>query len=903
MKSPYLPQHVTTAALLSCLAFGALTPPAGAADKGAERLKQTSAKKPAPKKIEEKKPEPPKDDDKPFDEVVKDMEVIKGLFTFYRKADDGRILMEIGPDQLETNFLFAATIERSAGERGLYAAQMSASFPFYFRKVGKNIQWLVRNPSFTAAAGTPSARTIARSFPDSLLASARVKSKPHPERKSVLVDASDLVQSDLLGLANALKETYRPSDYSFDKNNSSITTVKAFPENTLMELWLHYTTANPKSESVTLPDPRSIPIVVTYEFSALKETGYQPRQADDRVGHFLTVQQDFTSDRPSSPYIRHINRWRLEKSDPGAPISTPREPIVFWLENTIPVEYREWIKEGALLWNSAFERIGFKDAIVVKQQPDNADWDPADTRYNTIRWFAGVDASFAIGPSRANPFTGEIYDADIGISEGIIRSVRRFGDEFAAPVLPPAQPAAAIRHGLGNSGLQSCCEYADGLAQQAAFGVSVLEARGALTPEVEQKLLHQYVVELTAHEVGHTLGLRHNFRGSTILKPAELNDTKKTSETSQSASVMDYNPIILAAKGGPQGDFVPTTLGPYDYWVIEYAYKPMDGNEREQLAAIASRAADPMLPYATDEDALGTYSPSAIDPLVNQFDASSDPLVYFRERFGIIDELWTSMEAALVKPGDGYQVLRRAMGRGLNEYYRGLLITTKFVGGVYTYRDHAGDPNGRPPFVPVPAARQREALDLLKASAFGEQDFQLPASLQNKLAAERLPGLQGLDGLINAQRLDYPWHDAVLNLQRAVLNRLYHPTTLSRVLDNELRFGPDEKPFLMADLFNGLDAAIWSELNGDAARVSSLRRNLQREHLKHLIRLALRSVQPAPPEDATTLARASLDELQTRIRRVLGANRITDATSRAHLRETDARITSALQAQMQKPLE
>ena len=188
---------------------------------------------------------------------------------------------------------------------------------------------------------------------------------------------------------------------------------------------------------------------------------------------------------------------------------------MFWLENTIPVEYREWIKEGALLWNTAFERIGFKDAIVVKQQPDNANWDPADTRYNTIRWFAGVDASFAIGPSRANPFTGEIYDADIGISEGIIRSVRRFGDEFAAPVFPPAQPAGGDLIPVSEVPGPSihCATTRTAWRNRRRLASSVLDARGALTPEVEQKLLHQYIVELTAHEVGHTLGLRHNFRG------------------------------------------------------------------------------------------------------------------------------------------------------------------------------------------------------------------------------------------------------------------------------------------------------------------------------------------------------------------------------------------------------
>jgi hypothetical protein len=171
--------------------------PLFAADKGASNLKP-AAKKPTPKKEEEKKPDASKDDDKPFDEVVKDMEVIKGLFTFYRKADDGKVLMEILPAQLETNFLFAATIDRSAGERGLYAAQMSASFPFYFHKVGKNVQWLLRNPSFTAKPGTPAATSTSRSFPDSLLASARVKAKPHPDRKSLLVDTTDLFLGDLL---------------------------------------------------------------------------------------------------------------------------------------------------------------------------------------------------------------------------------------------------------------------------------------------------------------------------------------------------------------------------------------------------------------------------------------------------------------------------------------------------------------------------------------------------------------------------------------------------------------------------------------------------------------------------------------------------------------------------------
>jgi len=854
-------------------------------------------------------------DDKPFDEVVKDMEMVKGLFTFYHRAEDGKILMEIGPDQLDRRYLFAATLDQAVGERGFYGAQQLGDFPLEFHQVGKSVQLIELNTEFSAPPGSPAARAIARSFPNAILGAAKLQSKPHPQRKSLLIDASELFVKDLPGFASGLSQAYQPSTYTFDKEKSALRDVKDFPENVLLEVALLYGTDNPRVFSVTLPDPRSIPMVVKYEFSTLRETGYRPRLADDRLGHFLTIQQDYASDRPATPYVRYITRWQLEKQDPGAALSPPKEPIVFWLENTIPVEYRDAIREGALLWNKAFEKIGFKDAVVVKQQPDSAAWDAADTRYNTIRWFAGVDATFAIGPSRANPYTGQIYDADIGISEGIIRGARRLGEEFVSPV-GDADDAGPWLASAWSRNPRGMCSYGEGMVQQVALGTAVLETRGTLSPELEAKLMHQYIVELVAHEVGHTLGLRHNFRASTILKTSELNDVAKTSEIGQSASVMDYNPVIIALKGEKQGDFVPTTLGPYDYWAIEYAYKSIAGDPKQELAAIAARpGTDPMLPYSTDEDAMGTFSPIGIDPLVNQYDASDDPLAYFRKRVDLVDELWANMETKLGKPGEGYQVFRRAMSRGLNDDFRSLVTSSKLIGGVYHHRDHLGDPGNRLPYQPVPAARQREALDFLAQKAFGLKAFRLTPGLQNRLAIDRAPGLD-FASYFNTQRIDYPWHDVVLTIQRGVLNRLYHPITLARIQDNELRFAPAEKPFKMADLFSGLNAAIWSELDTGAAEITSLRRNLQREQLKQLIRLALRQppagaaaagpfavaapAPPPPPEDATTLARASLVRIQAKIRTALAGKAVTDATTRAHLQETDARIAATLTAQLDR---
>jgi len=865
------------------------------------------------------KPDEAKGDEKPFDTVVKDADRIEGLFTFWRRADDNKVWLEIKPEQLDQSYLFTTSIARSAGERGFYGTMMGRTFPFHFHKVGKSVQLVVENTDFIADAGTPQARAVAQSFTDAVLAAVKLQAKPHPDRKSLLVDAAELFASrDYPGMAAGLSEAYAPTNFSFDKDKTSIGAVRAFPQNVLLDVAMNFATENFNATSVTLADPRSVPITVQYQLSPMPGTGYRPRLADDRVGHFVTIHQDFTSDHPQTPYVRYIERWRLEKQDPAAAVSPPKQPIVYWLDNNIPLEYRDAVRDGALMWNKAFEKAGFKDAVVVKQMPDSANWDPADIRYNTIRWFAGVDATFAIGPHRSDPRTGEILDADISLSEGLFRQARRFAQEVATPVggaasvdgqpvndagfAKPAFAWAADTH--------SACTYGAGLADQVSLGMAMLDARGELTPELEQTLMKQYVTEIVAHEVGHTLGLRHNFHASTLLPADELTDAAKTSELGQAGSVMDYNPMIVAAKGQRQGEFLSTTLGLYDYWAIEYAYKPIEpADEPAELARIASRCADPQLQYATDEDALGTFSPLAADPLVNQYDQSNDPLAYFRQRIALVNELFAGMEQSLAKPGAGYQVMRRATGRAFGDLNRSLLTSSKFVGGVYMHRDHVGDPDGRMPFEPVPAAKQREALDLLAKNCFGERSFNAPASLLNKLAIERIPSLD--PAYFSVVRLDYPWHAQVLAVQKGVLDRMYHPVTLGRVLDNELRFGKGESAFHMADLFAGLDNAIWSELDRPVTTIPSLRRNLQREQLRDLIRMTLRDgttvvdagLGPVPvplPEDATTLARASLVRLQAKMRAKLAGKAALEPTTKAHLQECAARISTALAAQMSR---
>ena len=843
----------------------------------------------------------PKDDDKPkaFADVIKDAEAIRGLFTFYRKEDT--VLLEVLPEQFERQFLCSPTLESGLGERSLLSAQMLSEFVFTLRRVGKRIQFIQKNVRYRADDNTPIQKAVKRSFADSILSSAKIESEPHPERKSVLVDLKDLLLLDLPLLGYELERVYR-WPYKFDDKNSSFAMVKSFPQNTEIQTFLNFVIDRPPvpplkppteptpPPPVAPPDARSLPMRVHYSFSDLPQTAYKTRLADDRVGHFLAMHQNFTQDESHTPYIRHITRWHLEKAEPDAALSRPKEPIVFWLENTIPEKYRSGLREGVLIWNKAFERIGFKDAIVVKQQPDDADWDPADARYNTIRWFVATDTAFAIGPSRVNPFTGQIYDADIGFSENIPRLVRGEYEEFVDPVVG----FAANNTPVAPQQPRSLC-HAGGLAcRQAAFGFNLLKARGVLPDAAaEDKFVEDLLVHVAAHEVGHTLGLRHNFRASTLHNADKLHDEKTTTELGLTGSVMDYIPVNVALPGQKQGQHWQTTLGTYDYWAIEYAYKPLK-DEKTELAAIASRVADPKLAYSTDEDTFGwNPAPVGIDPRSSWGDLGTDPLPWYRERLLLVHELWDNMESKAARPGEGYQRLRRTFNQGLSELYWVSLNLSKFVGGIYHHRDHVDDPGGRSPYEPVPGPAQRQALGLLQEHLFGPKAFVFPAALLNKLASERFWDFEGT--LFSDQRIDYPIHQFALETQRAILDRLFHPMLLTRLHDLEAKYSDPKNAFLLADLFQSLHDSIWTELNsGSPSTINSFRRGLQREHLKHLTRLVLKPAANTP-EDAATLARHHLLRLQRSLQKASGKSAPTIV--QAHLQETLARIDETLKAQ------
>ena len=859
----------------------------------------TKTEKKEEDKAKKKKPKEPK-----FDELIEDYTRIEGLFTIYSSEKEGKVYLEISQDQFGP--LYLCNITRQSGDGSLFdSGAMLDEFPFYLKQVGKKIQFVRKNVKFRASKDAAINRAVDQDISNSLWASAKIASQPHEERGSILIDATEIFMQDYNLVGYLSGQANMP--YSFDKDDSYFSELNSFPENTEIEVTLHFKSTKPLPV-FTLTDSRSMLHRYHYSLSTLPETDYKPRIADDRLGHFLTLFQDYTSVLEDTPYKYYITRWQLEKAEPKFTLSKPKKPIVFWIENTVPVEYRDAVREGILLWNDAFRKIGFDNAIVVEQMPDDAKWDPADVRYNTIRWIVQPGMGYAVGPSRANPFTGQIYDADVRVSADFVRFYYKEFGEFITPLSWTSVKTDQLWPGSDQfkmplqDELPYYCNYSTGLNQQMGFAWNLLTARGLLgnNPDDLKKFIHDGIVDLIVHEVGHTLGLRHNFKASATIQNDKLFDENFTRTEGISNSVMDYNAINLSIKNNSEGSFFQTVLGKYDYWVIEYAYKPLEPgskmSEAGMLEKIAEKVSDPALQYGTDEDAYG-FSTRGIDPYCNLFDLGTDPVQYYNRRTDMAKELWASIPEKFDIKGDRYQKFRMVFGQGLGEYALAAANLPKFIGGISLHRDHIGDPDGRLPFQVIPAQKQRDALRVINNKYFAADAFQFSPDLLNKLAPENFWDFEMT--VFRRLRVDYPIHGIVQVLQASAMFRLYDPILLQRVQDNELRFAKDEKPFTMAELFQDIRKTIWQELE-TGKNINSYKRELQRMHLYVLTQIVLSSVTMLP-HDAVTLARADMNNIKDQIDARLKAGNLDTYTS-AHLEETRAKIEAALQAQIQRSL-
>ncbi len=788
-------------------------------------------KKPESKeaKEEEKKPEPPAK--KTVAEVTKDHRRLGGLFDFFFQPEKGKLLLYLRKEQLGQEYIYHPQTLDGVVQAGFMRGQYGSEAVIRWQRAFDRIEVVEQPVAFYFDPGHPLARAAVANTSPAVLASEPILAE---DDGGVVIDATSLFMKETLLRVHRGSDTSKSVLGRLSEPKTRLIRASTYPDNVLVNVAFVYENPTPTWErdsarrAEEIVDPRYVTIQIQHALVRMPENDFKPRFDDPRVGYFATQVTDMTSPEVT-PYRDVIHRWHLVKQKPGAKLSEPVEPITFWIENTTPVEFRDTIRKAALTWNEAFETAGFKDAVVIKQQPDNAKWDAGDIHYNVLRWTSSPNPPFGgYGPSFVNPRTGQILGADIMLEfsymTGRARTARLF-DDVGLAGLPAHDPGKEAPLGLHSRHGAECLAGACA-SQGLMFGRAMLRTAPAGRLEVD-RLMHEALHYLVLHEIGHTLGLNHNFRASHLHSIDAIHQAKVTQKAGLLGSVMDYPSANIAPAGVKQGQYYITKPGPYDHWAIEFGYSESledPVNEKDRLMVLAARSHQTELAFANDADDMRGPG-KGIDPRAMLFDLSSDPVGYGAARCELARGRIASLLERKPEEGRDWELLLRDYSTLTREIGDALTAASRYVGGVYVERAHAGQAPDRRPFTPVAKATQLAALDMLARFGFAPDAWVVPVELAAHLQVRR----RGFD---HEQGEDPRLHERVAKIQRGLLDHLLHGATLTRLADSAL-YGNE---MTVDEVLQRLTGAIFA---GDAeGKPSTIRQTLQAMYLERLLNLA-----------------------------------------------------------------
>ncbi len=782
---------------------------------------------------EKKKPsdkEEKKEETKTIAAVLKDCETTDGLFPIHTDKTTGKIYLEITEKQIASDtekpeFIhFSHTLDGVAS-LGLFRGQFSDSRVFSLRRHFQRIEFVAENTSFYFNPESALKRAATANVSDAILANQKIVASDKKTGRH-LIEADDVFLSEFLRQLKPAKpkeekeEKFKLGDLS--KDRTRFLETKNYPDNTLFRIQYVFENLHPsKAGESDVADSRFVTIKVQHTFIEMPDNEYEPRFDDPRVGYFTTQVTDLTS-HSSAPYRDFIHRWDIRKKKPGAAKSKPVEPLVWWIENTTPVELRDTIRDAVLAWNLAFEAAGIVDAVEVKIQPDDADWDADDINHHVLRWTSSPDPPFGgYGPSFVNPRTGEILGADIMLEYVFLTNRIRLNE-----VVNLGGRSSDVTPFASNSAARHFCQFGDCLHSNRIAGGAILRAQSAKLgngPVEMKELVRQALTDLVLHEVGHTLGLNHNFRSSHLYDRKQIHNKELTAVTGLTGSVMDYSPINLAIDPEEQGHYYTTVPGPYDHWAIRYGY---DTDDKSQKALAESTR--PEHAFANDADDMRSAG-RGIDPRAMINDLTSEPVEHAVDQITLIKLTLPKLVDQFPVEGESYHELRTAFASLMRDYERASVTISRFIGGVYVDRSFVGQ-NGAAenPFTPVSAEHQQSAIRHLTRHLFGPGAIEFSASLITRLQLQRR-GFEFFD--LDANE-DPKVHDRILSIQKEVLNQLLHENTLERIIDSGL-YGNE---YDLDTMMTSLDGAI---MDGDPNQeVDSFREALQIEYVNRLITIS-----------------------------------------------------------------
>ncbi len=752
-----------------------------------------------------------------LDQKIKGMTMFGGLFTFYQDTTDGSLFMLIEKTQVGEEFIyFVQSVDGVVDvhfNRGSYRRSRVFSIQKYFNR----IELVNENSSFYFDPSNALSRAKNANISPSIIASQKIVAIDSLKNK-YLIEADGFFLSENL---QQIKPTPPPKNEqnkrfslgSLNKEKSKYLLVKSYPMNS--DVIVQYVYDNPEPQargSSGITDPRSVNITLRHSFLEMPDNDYSPRFEDPRIGYFTTQVTDMTS-TSVTPYRDLVHRWNLKKKSPNEEMSEPVKPIVFWIENTTPTEFRPAVEEGVLAWNKSFEKAGFINAVQVKTQPDGAAWDAGDIRYNVLRWTSSPNPPFGgYGPSFVNPRTGEILGADIMLE--YVYFTNRVKYDFLYKPEPFDEDV-------------NKCSAGEFIHQGNLFGMTTLNF-GSNKNLLKKELIRQSLIRLVLHEVGHTIGLNHNFKSSHLHNNVDIHNKELTKKVGLTGSVMDYTPVNLSLEREKQGQYYSTVPGTYDDWAVEFGYSPTVNNvdqEKIRINDILSRSVERELLFGNDADDMRSPG-KGIDPRAMIGDLSSNPIEYSEKRIELINILMEGLKEQYTIAGESFHGLRNAYYILIREYRNSLTAVSRFVGGVYVDRSFVGQKSTEMPYEPVSYETQKYAMSVLENLLFSPGALKMPEVLANHLQQQR----RGFDFF--GQTEDPKIHEIVLGIQKSVLDHLLHVNVLKRLSDSQL-YGNE---YRLNEMLQDLTASVFQE--DSKTQVNTYRQNLQVEYVNRLIKIA-----------------------------------------------------------------
>ena len=813
--------------------------------------------------VEEAAETPEEEKPKTIAELTEEADRFYGLFTVFQDSETGATKLLVRADQVGQEFIYFKHIMNGVTDAGAFTGSYGDNFVFTIERRFDKLEFVRQNTAYYFDPANAISRASQANISRAVLAVLPIAAEDD-ESGDLLIDSDPLFLSE--AFANIVRTRGGDDDSGdrfrlgkMDADKSQILAIKNYPENSAIEVEYVYFNPNPKaSGSDAVTDARNVSIQVLHTLIAVPENDYQPRFADPRLGSFNVQVTDLTSTE-SAPYRDLMERWHLVKKVPTAAVSDPIKPITWWIENTTPVEWRNLIKGAALEWNKAFEHAGFSNAMVVNIQPDDADWDAGDIRYNVLRWTSSPRPPFGgYGPSFSNPRTGQLIGADIMLEYSFLNRSKLTRELIQGEALE------AMMLGGHDARL---CSVGHAIAEGGLMADIAIQMDGG-DADIEEQLKRDRLYYLILHELGHTLGMNHNMKATQLLSPEQLADQEVLESGVISGSVMDYPSVNYAPERDDQTLFYTIAPGPYDDWYIEYAYSPGLSNsdrEVERLEAIASRSTEHALSFGNDADDM--RSPGrGLDPRVNIYDNSSDSIAYASNQMKLMHDTLNKTAKWTPDEGDSYEDVVDGVALLVRLWGSNAGVISRWIGGVYVDRAVVGQEGATEPFRPVERARQKAAMAALSDQLFSPEAFEIDGALWRQAAPERRGFEHG------GSTEDPKIHRAVLSSQKRVFDHLLNSTVLKRITDTEL-YG-NEYP--LVEVFEDLTDAVFAvDARGS---VNSFRRNLQVEYVDRLAMMASEEGASKYHSTAQALAVLTLSEL----REQLANKRRGDRVSQAH---------------------